>query len=114
MTRNTTSTGAPPRVAVRHPRPGLAALSEGIDAKAGRRRLGLRMVLARHDLTPTGLARHIGRSNANAFFNFQGGRSRGLSLDNIEAILILLPDISFEELVGWAGRRAPSPGIEEL
>ena len=114
MTSNTTPTNAPTRAAVRHARPGLAALSEGIDAKAGRRRTGLRVVLARHGLTPTLLAQHLGMATANRFYNFLNGHAASLSLDTIEAILVLLPDTSFEELVGWGGRQAPAPGIEEF
>ena len=103
MTKKTRA-GTPPRGAVRHARPGLTALSESTDAKAERRRLGLRVVLARQGLTPTLLAQRLGLPTPNRFHNFLSGHSDSLSLDTIEAILVLLPGVSFEELVAWTER----------
>jgi hypothetical protein len=43
-------------------------------------------------------------ASPNATYNHLRGDSKGLSRDNIEAILIMFPEITFEELAGWPGR----------
>jgi hypothetical protein len=57
--------------------------------------------LASHGLAPAQLARGAALPQANAIYNFLHGRWRALSLEVMERILTALPDISFDELVGW-------------
>ena len=83
-------------------------------AEAERRRAGLRTLLEQKRLTVTDLSRLTGMATANRFFNFLNGHAASLFLETLEAILILLPTVSFEELVGWSGRHAPPSGVEEL
>ena len=78
-------------------------------AHAARRRVGLQRLLDHHRITPTDLARDLGLTTPNAIYNFLAGRSASLSLDTIERILDLYPDISFTALIGKpdpSGKRA--------
>jgi SOS-response transcriptional repressor LexA len=70
-----------------------------------RRRAALRRLLASKNITPTYLARLIRLPNANAIYNHLGGRSAALSLETVERIVSLFPDVAFTELVGLASRK---------
>ena len=77
---------------------------EGIRFDSERRRDGLLALLSRYGITATELSRRAGMPSPNAIYNPVHGRSNGLSLDNIEGILIVFPEVTFEELVGWPRR----------
>jgi hypothetical protein len=71
---------------------------------AERRREALRRFLRRFQVTPTELARRVGAPTGNSYYNFLNGRTRELSLDMIERILLAFPSATFEELVGLPNR----------
>ena len=91
---NSTEDDAPSAGAAQPP------LSDVEAASADRRRVGLQRLLDHHRLNPTDLARDLGLTTPNAIYNFLAGRSASLSLDTIERILDLYPDISFAALIG--------------
>ena len=80
-------------------------LFEGAEA-ADRRRGGLRDFLKARNLRVSDLARTLGLSTANAFYNFFNGHSDALSLPLIEMLLDCYPDTTFDELMGRPSRQA--------
>jgi len=89
--------------------PALDELGPGDADAADRRRRGLTDFLQARHLRVADLARSIGLSTANAFYNFLHGRSDNLSLRMIEMILDFYPGTTFDELVGRQSRRPPPP-----
>ena len=88
----------------------------GGSVAAQRRRRALREFLQARNMRLADLARSLGLTTANAFYNFTNGHSDALSLPMIERILDVHPDVTFEELTGrpqcsvasQSPRRAPS------
>lgn len=72
------------------------------EENVARRRHALARLIDSHGLTQTAFARFIGLRNANLIINLMAGRSKSLSQDVIEKILVAFPSVSFEELVGWS------------
>lgn len=76
-----------------------------------RRRRALQEFLRARDMRLADLARSLGLTTANAFYNFTNGYSDALSLPMIERILDVHPDGSFEELTGRPPRSAGQPPV---
>jgi hypothetical protein len=70
------------------------------------RRALLRQFLHEHELTPTALARQIGLSTANSFYNFLHGRSNALSQPVLELIARHFPDL---QVTPQPGDASPAP-----
>jgi hypothetical protein len=81
------------------------ALPSSEDDGGERRRAGLRRLFARKNITAADLARLIQLPNANSLYNHLAGRSAALSLETIERIAAIFPDVSFADLVGLAPRK---------
>lgn len=77
---------------------------ESSNDNGNRRRAGLRALLARKGISPTTLSKQISLPTASVLFNFLNGHSNSLSLEVIERILALHPDVTFSELVGCGER----------
>lgn len=67
--------------------------------EADRRREVLRRLLRTHGLRPSSLARLLGLSTANSFYNFLGGRSDSFSQRILEGLISAFPDGSAQEML---------------
>ena len=69
-------------------------------ARANRWRQALLRLLAKHQLSPAGLARRIGAPNPNAIYNFLNRISHSLSQVTLERICVALPGTGMDDLFG--------------
>jgi hypothetical protein len=88
--------------------PALSIFQTTADSAPARREL-FRRFLYEHDLTPTALARQIGLSTANSFYNFLHGRSNALSQPVLELIAKHYPAMPFTPQPGDASEVSTCP-----
>ena len=82
------------------------------DQRAERLRANLRRLVEDHHLTLAALARRIGRSNGNLFYNFLAGRSHDLSHATLTRICDAFPGTTLDDLTG---RRMPArPASDDI
>jgi len=94
------STTSPPRMSVR--------------AKAIDRREALKDFMTQYELTPADLARRVGLTNPNLFYNFLNGRSFSLSLQTLELIREAFPGSNLSGLLdGRQTRQATCKVVAE-
>ena len=80
-------------------------------ARANRWRQALLCLLAKHQLSPAGLARRIGAPNPNAIYNFLNRISHSLSQVTLERICVALPGTGMDDLFGLERPRPSYAGI---
>ena len=105
--RNGGGSPAKPTPALRSP--GASAMAA---ARSAILRENIERLIQESQLKPAQLARMLGLTNGNLFYNFRNGHSESLSADTLVRICSAFPGLTLDELVGrtpWRGLTGRSP-----